>query len=244
SPRKSASQTMNTSSGNDDDSIAPGSSVFQSEIFGRPLTDSLALASITISTTYKKHPDDAYGKIPVVVAKCGLFLKENATEVEGIFRLSGSAKRIRELQEAFSAPPNYGRDLSWDGYLVHDAANVLRRYLNNLPEPIIPLEFYDEFRASFTPEQKESLSAREICANLLDLIAKLPSANRELLLYILDLLSVFDKCALKNRMPAQNLAAIFQPCLLNHPQHATKIDEYLVSQDALVFMITHSDEFL
>ena len=43
--------------------------------------------------------------VPVVVAKCGLFLKETATEVEGTFRISGSAKRMRELQAIFDTGP-------------------------------------------------------------------------------------------------------------------------------------------
>ena len=43
--------------------------------------------------------------IPVVVAKCGLYLKENATDVEGTFRISGSAKRVRELQTLFDTGP-------------------------------------------------------------------------------------------------------------------------------------------
>lgn len=43
--------------------------------------------------------------IPVVVAKCGLYLKEHATEVEGAFRVSGSAKRMRELQAIFDTGP-------------------------------------------------------------------------------------------------------------------------------------------
>ena len=43
--------------------------------------------------------------IPVVVAKCGLYLKENATEVEGTFRISGSAKRMRDLQSIFDTSP-------------------------------------------------------------------------------------------------------------------------------------------
>lgn len=43
--------------------------------------------------------------IPVVVAKCGLYLKENATEVEGTFRISGSSKRMRDLQAIFDNGP-------------------------------------------------------------------------------------------------------------------------------------------
>ena len=61
--------------------------------------------------------------------------------------MSGSAKRIKELQIKFDTPPLYGRTLDWTGYSVHDAANILRRYLNHLPDPVIPLKWYEQFRS-------------------------------------------------------------------------------------------------
>jgi len=69
-----------------------------------------------------------------------------AIDVEGIFRLAGAERRIKELVTIFNSPDKYGKGLDWTGYSVHDAANVLRRYLNQLPEPIIPLNFYERFR--------------------------------------------------------------------------------------------------
>lgn len=47
--------------------------------------------------------------------------------------MSGSNKRINQLQAEFDEPPRYGKDLDWTGYSVHDAASVLRRYLNQMP---------------------------------------------------------------------------------------------------------------
>src|ERR1700761_9381080 len=113
-----------------------------------------------------------------------------ATDIEGIFRLSGSAKRIKDLQAIFNSPDRYGKGLDWTGYTVHDAANVLRRYLNQLPEPIIPLEFYSRFREPLAtpPEGQEVLLAIRSYQRL---ISQLPPLNRQLLLYILDLLAVF-----------------------------------------------------
>ena len=35
----------------------------------------------------------------------GRYLKENATEVEGTFRVSGSSKRMKDIQAIFDAPP-------------------------------------------------------------------------------------------------------------------------------------------
>lgn len=56
-----------------------------------------------------------------------------ATEVEGVFRIAGSQKRMRDLQETFDTGPKYGKNIVWDKYMVHDAASVLRRYLNQMP---------------------------------------------------------------------------------------------------------------
>jgi hypothetical protein len=130
-------------------------------IFSVPLHKSIQYANVAISLTDTNGEQFIYGYVPIVVAKCGVFLKEKATDVEGIFRLSGSAKRIKDLQTIFNSPDKYGKGLDWTGYTVHDAANVLRRYLNQLPEPIIPLEFYSRFREPLAtpPEGQEVLLA-------------------------------------------------------------------------------------
>lgn len=157
--------------------------------------------------------------------------------------MSGSAKRIKDLQTTFDSPDKYGKGLDWAGYTVHDAANVLRRYLNCLPEPIIPLDFYNRFRDPLTvPTQKfDHDEAIRIYQNL---ISELPPLNRQLLLYILDLLAVFASKADQNRMTAENLAAIFQPGLISHPSHEMAPQAYKLSQDVLVFLINNQDHFL
>lgn len=50
----------------------------------------------------------------------GLYLKENATEIEGTFRVSGSTKRMRELQQIFETPPKVGYTFS-----VHNEQEVM-----------------------------------------------------------------------------------------------------------------------
>lgn len=68
-------------------------------------------------------------------------------ETEGIFRISGSVKRVNALEFQFDqSSSSYGLDLNWEGYTVHDAASLLRRYLNKLPDPVIPFVYYQEFR--------------------------------------------------------------------------------------------------
>lgn len=166
-----------------------------------------------------------------------------ATTVEGIFRHSGSVKRINDLQQIFDTPDKYGKGLDWSGYTVHDAANVLRRYLNCLPEPIIPLEYYNRFRDPLT-QDPSSFNVESAIKTYQNLIQQLPDLNRQLLLYILDLLAVFASKSEHNLMDAANLAAIFQPGLLSHPSHAMAPQAYKLSQDVLVFLISHQDHFL
>jgi hypothetical protein len=187
----------------------------------------------------------------------GLTLSFLATDVEGIFRLSGSEKRIKELREAFNSPDRYGKGLDWTGYTVHDAANILRRYFNQLPEPIIPLDFYERFREPLRGHQSQAVGQMEGQSPSIgdfdpnttirifqSLITELPPLNRQLLLYILDLLAVFASKSDLNKMTTPNLAAIFQPGILSHPHHDMAPPEYRLSQDVLIFLIEKQDHFL
>lgn len=148
--------------------------------------------------------------------------------------------------------------MDWGGYTVHDAANVLRRYFNQLPEPIIPLNFYERFRDPIRGHQAQAVGdmgdqqhpsvgefARETAIKTFQrLITEIPPLNRQLLLYILDLLAVFASKSDINQMTAPNLSIIFQPGLLSHPDHGMSPHEYRLSQDVLIFLIDNQDNFL
>ncbi|KAK9442672.1 GPI biosynthesis protein Pig-F [Metarhizium brunneum] len=225
-------------------------------IFGIPLRQSITYANVAISLIDENGKSYIYGYVPIVVAKCGVFLKEKATGIEGIFRLSGSEKRIKELKHIFDSPDRYGKGLVWDGYTVHDAANVLRRYLNDLPEPVVPLALYEKFREPLRgatkqptsdgegPEFVDNFDEQAAIKKYQQLITELPPLNRQLLLYILDLLAVFAAKSDENRMNSQNLAAIFQPGMLSHPNHAMAPEEYRLNQCVLIFLIENQDHFL
>ncbi|KAL2353644.1 hypothetical protein BJ546DRAFT_950438 [Cryomyces antarcticus] len=226
-------------------------------IFGVPLGQSIRYANVAISLVNEQGQSYIYGYVPIVVAKCGVYLKEKATDVEGIFRLSGAEKRIKDLKQIFDSPDRYGKGLDWSGYTVHDAANILRRYFNQLPEPIIPLDFYERFRAPLRNHQASAVGPMDAQGPDIGhfdtdaairtyqmLITELPPLNRQLLLYILDLLAVFASKSDLNKMTTPNLAAIFQPGLLSHPTHDLSPPAYRLSQDVLIFLIENQDSFL
>ncbi|KAI0070459.1 Rho GTPase activation protein [Panus rudis PR-1116 ss-1] len=213
-------------------------------IFGKPLKESLKTANVQITTANARGEMYVWGYVPVVVAKCGLYLKENATEIQGTFRVSGSSKRMRELQEEFERPPRYGKNLDWSKkmYTPHDVASVFRRFLTQMPqEPVIPHSMYHSFRDALA---KKPYNQDEIIATYKRLIRSLPRPNQYLLLYVLDLLSVFARKADKNLMTAKNLAVIFRPALLSHPTHELEPSEHPLSQDVLEFLIAHQDWFM
>ncbi|KAI9439714.1 Rho GTPase activation protein [Lactarius indigo] len=212
-------------------------------VFGRPLKESLKYASVQISTADANGKLYVWGYIPVVVAKCGLFLKENATEIEGTFRVNGSNKRMRELQAIFETPPRFGKSLDWkaENYTTHDVASVFRRYLTLMPEPVIPYDLYFPFREAIA---KKPYNQEVVIATYKRLIHSMAHANQYLLLYVLDLLSVFSRKSDKNLMTAQNLAVIFRPGLMSHPEHELSPSEHQLSQDVLEFLIAHQDWFM
>ncbi|TRM64419.1 Rho GTPase activation protein [Schizophyllum amplum] len=212
-------------------------------VFGKPLRESLRYASVQISTANANGDLYVWGSIPVVVAKCGLYLKENATEVPGTFRVNGSNKRMRELQQAFELPPRYGKDLDWkqETYTTHDVASVFRRYLTQMPEPVIPYDLYHEFRDSLS---RQPNTHDQVVANYKRLLRSMPPHNQYLLLYVLDLLSVFARKADKNLMTAENLAVIFRPGIISHPSHELSPNEHRLSQKVLEFLIAHQELFI
>lgn len=358
--------------------------------FGVPLEDAIkeASAKISILGTESTSSDVLqYGRIPIVVAKCGVYLKKNGLTVEGLFRVGGLSKRIKELQIIFSTPPEFGKKLNWDGYTVHDAALVLRRYLNALPEPLIPLDFYEDFRdplrtrgriikymkyksenprtksaqPALQPKEPQPLEAltsqvfltqsqTQLVSNSLSpefggessisvnpqassvaiqskpdetengdssnqiplaeqgekpavdatkefktphdlrmassdavekkttkiselgtgqktsnkvrsykrltrdvydaideyklLLDELPGLSKQLLFYILDLLAMVQNFSSDNLMSSRNLAAIFQPSILLHPNHDMDPDEYILSQSVVEFLIQYAYKLL
>jgi len=212
-------------------------------VFGKPLKESLKYASVQISTANANGELYVWGYIPVVVAKCGLYLKENATEVPGTFRVNGSNKRMRELQALFEAPPRYGKSLDWkqESYTTHDVASVFRRYLTQMPEPVIPHAMYHAVRDALA---RQPFNQDEVIATYKRLIRAMPRANQYLLLYVLDLLSVFARKSDKNLMTATNLAVIFRPGLISHPAHEMSPTEHDLSQRVLEFLIAQQDWFM
>ncbi|ORE11077.1 Rho GTPase activation protein [Rhizopus microsporus var. microsporus] len=208
----------------------------EDHIFGVPLEESVQNAKATIG--YADNGIQYIGFIPVIVAKCGSFLKDQGLYTEGVFRVSGSAKRIGELQQIFSTAPDYGRGLDWKGYSIHDAATVLRRYLNYLPEPVIVPSLYQAFRDTLNLDNET-----KTVEQYQYLIGTLPLYNQYLLFYLLDLMALFAQHAHTTKMDAFNLAAVFTPGILLDPDNSLHPAQYKLSQKVVQFLVEHQHCF-
>ena len=61
----------------------------------------------------------------------------------GIFRLPGQASRIHSLKETYDCGSQQDFSPSED---VHTVASLLKLYLRELPEPVVPHVYYESFK--------------------------------------------------------------------------------------------------
>ena len=92
--------------------------------------------------------------IPVVVDKCIKFVYGQGCLTEGIYRLSGVNKRIETLLEEFRKNA-WGVTLNREVYTEHDVANVLKRFMRKLKEPLLTGNLRNEFIDTSKIEQTE-----------------------------------------------------------------------------------------
>ncbi|XP_054168497.1 rho GTPase-activating protein 19-like [Oppia nitens] len=162
---------------------------------------------------------------------------------EGIFRKSGSTVRQMELKELISMGVTV--DLYANRFTVHDCCSVLKRFISELPEPLMTESKYPFLKKisqlcdTITSPTKTSKKLTAIQLILL----LLPAPNRQL---IHELLSLFDKVISnveQNKMTSISLATIFAPHLFcPRSFSAIELQQHLdLFTQTLIFMIDNSE---
>jgi len=126
-----------------------------------------------------------------------------------VHRLPGRVSVVRKLREAFDTG---GSRPSLDDVDVHSVASLLKLYLCDLPQPIIPVAHYDRVMHIVTRERP--LNADTAITALSVAIRQLPVANYDLLKYLCSFLHDVAQRSDRNRMTASNLATVFSPCFI------------------------------
>lgn len=65
----------------------------------------------------------------------------------GIFRLAGDGIRISHLTKVFNMPPLYGDSLSISSEPIHNLTGLVKRYVRDMPEPILDESLFPAFMA-------------------------------------------------------------------------------------------------
>lgn len=170
---------------------------FRKGIFGQKLEDTVR---------YEKR----YGNhlAPMLVEQCVDFIRLRGLQEEGLFRLPGQANLVKELQDAFDCGEKPLFDRNTD---VHTVASLLKLYLRELPEPVIPYSKYEDFLSCAKMLSKEEETGLN---ELVKQVKSLPLVNYNLLKYICRFLDEVQSYSGVNKMSVQNLATVFGPNIL------------------------------
>uniref|UniRef100_A0A2K5RXA6 Rho GTPase activating protein 22 n=1 Tax=Cebus imitator TaxID=2715852 RepID=A0A2K5RXA6_CEBIM len=166
-------------------------------IFGQRLEDTV-------------HHERKYGPrlAPLLVEQCVDFIRERGLTEEGLFRMPGQANLVRDLQDSFDCGEKPLFDSTTD---VHTVASLLKLYLRELPEPVVPFARYEDFLSCAQLLTKDE---GEGTLELAKQVSNLPQANYNLLRYICKFLHEVQAYSNVNKMSVQNLATVFGPNIL------------------------------
>ncbi|TFK03271.1 vacuolar fusion protein CCZ1-like protein [Platysternon megacephalum] len=183
---------------------------------------------------------------PLLVEQCVDFIRERGLTEEGLFRMPGQANLVKDLQDSFDCGEKPLFDSNTD---VHTVASLLKLYLRELPEPVIPFAKYEDFLSC---GQLLSKDKGEGTRELAKQVKTLPQANYNLLKYICKFLDEVQSHSSVNKMSVQNLATVFGPNILRPKMEdpvtimeGTSLVQHLmtvlISEHGQIFAISQAD---
>ncbi|KAJ3129235.1 hypothetical protein HK100_008764 [Physocladia obscura] len=184
---------------------------FRASLFGETLEDVMAVQA-------KENPKDSAGR-KLALPRILLFLTDailtlNGCKTEGIFRVPGDIDMVNELRIRLERGKYDVTGISDP----HVASSLLKLWLRELAEPLIPADLYDDCidigREATIPESEEDVGALAY-----ELIGEMPDINRRVALYMLNFLKVVADPQNQSftRMTHANIALVFAPNFLRCP---------------------------
>eukprot|EP00050_Salpingoeca_kvevrii_P007197 m.294466 g.294466 ORF g.294466 m.294466 type:complete len:373 (-) comp12996_c0_seq1:626-1744(-) len=175
-------------------------------------------------------------RIPRFLVQIGSILRKDI-EAQGLFRVCGSAARMRKAQTAIDAGADVDATVN-----VHDVAGILKSFLRDLPEPLLTFRLYHSFVDAWRLEEEDRIRA------ILLLCLELPPENLHTIVFVLRLLQEVANAHDLNKMDASNLSAIFAPTLLRPQDDGTggiselELLNHSVTTSIVEFLITYNSD--
>lgn len=187
--------------------------------------------------------------IPDIVYKCIRQLNARALELQGVFRVPGNTNKMKDYEQLFDK----------DGIKVdfaksddeHMVASMLKMFLRDMPEPVMPYSLFEATVDATTKQSKE-----QIILALREVLAQIPNVNYRLLTITCCLLHKITLHVDKNLMKPTNLAIVFGPVFCAQPptedvtrqQMVSKLPalssavEYMISEFNAIFTILQKED--
>ncbi|KAM9956469.1 hypothetical protein ACTFIR_003185 [Dictyostelium discoideum] len=170
-----------------------------------------------------RRKDNVGSPAPLFFRKLVNYLRGENSKAEGLFRLSGSMARCDDLEKRLDSNEIF----PMNKYEPYDAADIIKRYLKTLPEPLLTTQLCQKYEKDILNFHNNNINSSNSNSNsnndkienlILEWIEKLPLENRQLLIYLLSFLQEISYSQIKyqkqNAMGEKNLAIVFAPNIL------------------------------
>ncbi|XP_075706279.1 rho GTPase-activating protein 9 [Rhinoderma darwinii] len=200
-----------------------------------------------------------HSTVPKFVRLCIEAVNYKGLDIDGLYRVNGNLSIIQKLRfivDRERAVTTDGRYLfpeqltqeekldlnSPDWEDIHVITGALKMFFRELPEPIIPFSFFDEFIAAVQISDVD-----EKVQILKELVRNLPEPNHDTLTYMLCHLNSVREHSETNRMTTQNIGIVFGPTLMRpEKEQFANIAANMVYQNQVVenFLTHYKEIFL
>jgi len=168
------------------------------------------------------------------------FLSVNALNVVGIFRINGNFHTIDNIANDIDSDI----DIDFFDYDIHDVSGLFLKYFKELPEPLVPMIYFDQFVD--VGEHGADIN------QLIQLLNQIPIVNKIYLSKILPFLHEISANSKVNLMTSENLSLCLsfkffgQPPPLEDLQKATIfiVRDTPAIQRCLTVMIENNQEII
>jgi hypothetical protein len=210
----------------------------------------------TFGVDLGQHLLESGAHIPPIVSKCVAEIERRGVHIKGIYRMSGVKHKVAKICQAFESAPDLVELTDIQPNII---ANVLKRYMSDLPEPLITVVLYPDFvrvakkfpnksPAGYEDhEDVDEVMEATVVSELTELTRRLPRHHLRTLEFLMHHLLRVSKKSDHNGMTANNLARVFCPTLMRTAEgsdslsslfdtdHQTRVVELLILHAATIF---------
>eukprot|EP00002_Diphylleia_rotans_P013379 TRINITY_DN2616_c0_g1_i4.p1 TRINITY_DN2616_c0_g1~~TRINITY_DN2616_c0_g1_i4.p1 ORF type:complete len:894 (-),score=157.10 TRINITY_DN2616_c0_g1_i4:43-2724(-) len=172
--------------------------------------------------------------VPDFIQDAMEMIKKHGISSEGIFRVPGEAAAVEKLREELDS----GHGYDYRSYDPNTIASVIKMWLRDLPEPLIPYDLYDK---ALEANATHNLQYKKLAFMLI--ISQIPDPNRSILYHFAQFLFEVSQHSEENKMTIQNLSTVFGPNIIR-PRMETlqSVPKIPYANAALQFMIQNHEE--